>query len=126
MDDLELRRNNEVYRDALGAQRIPHPTTEGDFCRRFREEDVETLRDGVKQSRLEVWKQPPAEFFEEAVIDRDGSLAPTEGECKEGMGLSYQGEWGYPPWIISLANTGEPLFLVNRWGNRPSPEDAWR
>ena len=35
LEDLELRRNDEVYLDALGAQRIPDPTTAGDFCRRF-------------------------------------------------------------------------------------------
>lgn len=26
--------------------------------------------------------------------------------------------------MISLANTGEPLYLVNRGGNRPSHEGA--
>ena len=35
LEHLELRRNDEVYLDALGAQRIPDPTTAGDFCRRF-------------------------------------------------------------------------------------------
>ena len=40
LEDLELRRNDEVYLDALGAQRIPDPTTAGDFCRRFSEKDV--------------------------------------------------------------------------------------
>jgi hypothetical protein len=45
MEHLELRRNDEVYLDALGAERIPDPTTEGDFCRRFSVADVQTLMD---------------------------------------------------------------------------------
>ena len=35
IEDLELLRTNEAYLDLLGAQRIPDPTTAGDFCRRF-------------------------------------------------------------------------------------------
>jgi hypothetical protein len=35
LDHLELRRNDEVYLDALGVQRILDPTTAGDFYRRF-------------------------------------------------------------------------------------------
>ena len=31
LDDIELLRNNECYLDAMGAQRIPDPTTAGDF-----------------------------------------------------------------------------------------------
>ncbi len=34
INDLERLRNNETYLDVLGAQRIPAPTTAGDFLRR--------------------------------------------------------------------------------------------
>jgi hypothetical protein len=124
LEDIELRRNNEVYLDALGAQRIPDPTTAGDFCRRFSSEDIESLMEAINETRLRVWGQQPAAFFEEAIVDADGTLAATTGECKEGMDLSYKGIWGYHPLVVSLANTGEPLYLVNRSGNRPSSEGA--
>jgi len=32
--------------------------------------------------------------------------------------------WGYHPLVVSLANTSEPLYVVNRSGNRPSAEGA--
>jgi hypothetical protein len=124
LDDIELRRNDEVFLDALGAQRIPDPTTEGDFCRRFDEEDVDALQDVFNSARIDVWKHQPRAFFKEAFIDADGTLAPTTGECKAGMGISYKGTWGYHPLVVSLANTQEPLYLYNRSGNRPSHEGA--
>ena len=124
LEDLELLRQDEGYLNALGAHRIPDPTTAGDFCRRFTEQDVETLMDSINECRLGVWRQQPREFFDEAVIDADGTLAPTQGECKQGADFAYDGTYGYHPLVISLANTQEPLFLVNRSGNRPSHEGA--
>ena len=35
LQDIELRRNDEAFLDGLGAQRIPDPTTSGDFTRRL-------------------------------------------------------------------------------------------
>lgn len=52
LEHLEVRRNDEVYLDALGATRIPDPTTSGDFCRRFAEPDVERLMDTINEARL--------------------------------------------------------------------------
>jgi hypothetical protein len=124
LEHLEVRRNDEVYLDALGATRIPDPTTAGDFCRRFTQADVERLMDTINEARLRVWKQQPDDFFNEAFIDADGTLAPTDGWCKQGVDISYNGAWGYHPLVVSLANSSEPLYLVNRSGNRPSHEQA--
>jgi hypothetical protein len=124
IQDLELLRTNENYLDVLGAQRIPDPTTAGDFLRRFAEADSVRLMEVVNAKRLAVWRQQPAAFFTEAIIEADGTIVETLGECKEGTDLSYKGIWGYHPLLVSLANTQEPLFLVNRPASRPSHEGA--
>jgi hypothetical protein len=124
IEHLELRRNDEVYLNALGAERIPDPTTAGDFCRRFCGMDVMTLMDAINKARQRVWAQQPPEFFEQAILDADGTLVSSHAECKQGMDFTYDGQYGYHPLLISLANTAEPLFLFNRSGNRPSSELA--
>jgi hypothetical protein len=124
LNDLEWLRNDENYLDALDAQRIPDPTTEGDFLRRFSPADVKRLLEVINERRLRVWQQQPAAFFDTAIVEVDGSLIGTTGACKQGMDLSYKGIWGYHPLLVSLANTQEVLYVVNRPGNRPSHEDA--
>ncbi len=124
LQDIEQRRQDEVSLDALGAQRIPDPTTAGDFCWRFDEAAIDALQAAINETRVRVWRAQPADFFDEAVIDADGTLAETTGQCKAGMDIAYNGVWGYHPLLVSLANTSEPLYLVNRSGNRPSSEGA--
>lgn len=124
LDDLELRRQDEAYLDALGARRVPDPTTAGDFCRRFDEGAIHTLLSVFHDVRKKVWARQPVEFFQQAIIDMDGVVVETGGECKQGIDIAYNGKWGYHPLIVSLANTGEVLSLVNRPGNRPSHEGA--
>jgi hypothetical protein len=124
LQDIELRRNDAVFLDALGAQRIPDPTTAGDFCRRFRPEHINTLQDIFDDVRIGLWQRQPRDFFDQAIIDVDGALVETTGQCKAGMDIAYNGVWGYHPLLISLANTREVLRIVNRPGNRPSHDGA--
>ncbi len=124
LEDIERRRNDVVFLDALDAERIPDPTTAGDFCRRFSATDVLELGEAIDEARLRVWAEQPPEFFREAIIDMDGTLIDTTGECKEGMDIAYDGTWGYHPLVVSLANTREVLCVLNRSGNRPSHEGA--
>jgi len=124
LQDLELRRQDEGYLNLLGAERIPDPTTAGDFCRRFRQENLHDLQAAIDVTRRKAWASQPAAFFDQAILDADGTMVETDGECKQGMDISYKGQWGYHPLVVTLANTGEVMRLVNRSGNRPSYEGA--
>lgn len=126
LEDLELLRHDAAYMDLLGAQRIPDPTTAGDFLRRPTGSHVERLMDDVNEVRVGVWKRQPKSFRRRATIDVDGTIVPTLGEKKAGMGMSYKGIWGYHPLLVSLANTKEPLFIVNRPGNTASQSGSVR
>ena len=125
LEHIEYRRNDPTYLDMLGTHSIPDPTTAGDFCRRYSGTDIDLLQDAINNVRLKVWRRQPPSFFKEARVDIDGSIASTYGECKQGMDISYNGEWGYHPLIVSLESTKEILFIKNRSGNRPSHEDAY-
>jgi hypothetical protein len=124
LEDLELRRNDETFLDAIGARRIPDPTTAGDFCRRFDAAAIRALQQAYHDTRHQIWAKQSDAFFEQAILDMDGTLVGTTGSCKQGMDLAYEGTWGYHPLIISLANTREVLSILNRSGNRPAHEGA--
>ena len=125
LDDIEQLRQDEAYMDALGAVRIPDPTTAGDFLRRLDRGHIDDLSEAINVARTRVWKKNKRSFFERAIIDVDGTIAGTQGECKEGMDMSYKGIWGYAPLLVTLANTSEILYTRNRPGNRPSHEGCF-
>ena len=124
LEHLELRRNDEAYLDALGAERIPDPTTAGDFCRRFDSMKILQLMQGFNLARQKVWKQQPDGFLDEATIEADGTMVETYGEKKQGIGINHKGQWGYHPLVVTLAQTQEILYIANRSGNRPSHEHS--
>ncbi|MHB8618865.1 MAG: IS1380 family transposase [Chloroflexota bacterium] len=123
LEDIELRRQDRVFLDGLGTPALPDPTTAGDFCRRFDEASVMALQQAANRARLRVWARQPASFFSTtARIDADATIVGTDGECKAGMDIAYNGIWGYSALMVSLANTAEPLYLSLRGANRPSHE----
>jgi len=125
LEDIERLRHDTAYMNALGADLIPDPTTAGDFCRRFTEPDVVSLMEAINAVRPQLWRGRGRELLGPiAYIDADGTMAPTFGERKAGMDISYKGIWGYAPLIVSLANTREVLYVVNRPGNVPSHTEA--
>jgi Transposase DDE domain group 1 len=125
LQQIERLRHDVAYMNALGAKLIPDPTTAGDFCRRFDESDVVDLMEAINAVRVKLWKSRCRDLLGPvAYIDTDGTMAPTGARRKQGIGLSYKGIWGYAPLVVTLANTQEVLYLVNRPGNVASHEGA--
>ena len=124
LQDIERRQHDEVYLDLLGTQRLPDPTTAGDFCRRFTTNSLLALEEVFHQTRQLLWRTQPTDFFTQARLDVDGTMVETSGSSKQGMDISYDGTWGYHPLVITLANSGEVMTVINRSGNRPSHEGA--
>jgi len=125
LEDIELLRNNIPYMDALGAKRIPDPTTAGDFLRRFDEEDIVKLMDINNEANTKVWKETLSDTeLQKGIIDVDGKIQKTYGECKEGMDMSYKGIWGFSTLALTEATTGTHLYVVNRSGNKTSQDGA--
>jgi hypothetical protein len=125
LEDADRLRNDVPLMNGLGARLLPDPTTLGDFLRRFTEADIVTLMDAINSVRPALWRGRCADLLGEvAYLDVDGTSVPTTGELKQGMDISYKGIWGYAPLLVTLANTREVLYLVNRPGNAPSHLDA--
>ena len=127
LEDLKRLRENaerwfgEVYLDALDVERVPAPSTAGDFLRRFDEAAILALQEALNQVRAGLWHRQGAAFRSLAVIDVDDTFTETEAQFKEGIAYSgHKRAWGYAPLLVSLAQTGEPLFVVNRPGSAVS------
>jgi Transposase DDE domain group 1 len=125
LEDVDRLRNDVPLMNGLGARLLPDPTTTGDFLRRFTEADIVALMDAINSVRPRLWQGRGADLLGEVCyLDVDGTIVATTGELKQGMDISYKGIWGYAPLLITLANTREVLYLVNRSGNAPSHADA--
>ena len=121
LEDLQRLRQHEGYLDALDVERVPAPSTAGDFLRRFDEAAILKLQQALNQVRVKIWQRQGAAFRKQAVIDVDGTFSETDAQCKEGIAYSgHKRAWGYAPLLVSLAKTAEPLFVVNRPGSAVS------
>jgi hypothetical protein len=96
----------------------------GRFCRRFSPLPTLSLQKAINHARQQVWRWQAPAFFGQATIEADGTRIETAGEKKTGIGINYQGRWGYHPLVVTLAETKEVVYLSNRPGNRPSRESS--
>lgn len=124
LDDIERHRRNEAFLDAVGARRIPGASTAGDFLRRFEDTDVESLMEAGNHVSANIWRGRPKSERRLAIVDVDGTIVDTTGECKQGMDVAYNGRWGFGPLVVSLANSQEVLWTLNRPANRPSHDGS--
>ena len=124
LQDIELRRNDENFLNALGTRRIPDPY----HGRR----NFALLRAGApayihrhRQRRASEGMGQAASLLFRVRQDRHGRHENRDNRrCKHGMDVSYDGLWCYHPLLLTLANTGEVLSVINRSGSRPSHEGA--
>lgn len=125
IEDITSLQQSEPVGRILGANRIPDPTTAGDFLRRFDERQIRALDHAIDRLHERVWKKWKGRKRSKlGVVDLDSHVHHVYGHQKEGADFTYKGGFGYHPLVISLAETQECLRLVNRSGNVASAQDA--
>ncbi len=125
IEDIADLQTSEPVRRMLGAERIPDPTTAGDFLRRFTADDVHALDHVIDQAQERVWKRRYGKKkAARAIVDLDSCVRPVYGDQKEGTDFTYKGSFGYHPLVISLAGSMECLRLINRSGNTTSADGS--
>ena len=125
IEDIADLQTSEPIRRILGAERIPDPTTAGDFLRRFDGDALKALDQVIDQAQEKVWKRRYSKKkAARAIVDLDSCIRPVYGDQKEGTDFTYKGSFGYHPLVISLAGTLECLRLINRSGNTASADGS--
>lgn len=123
IEDIADLQQSEPVRRILGADRVPDPSTAGDFLRRFGEEDIGILDRVIDEVHQRAWKHRWGRRKQKmAIIDVDSHVHHVYGSQKEGADFTYKGGFGYHPLVISIAGTQECLRLVNRSGNVASAD----
>jgi len=71
LEHIELRRTDEAYLNALGAERIPDPTTAGDFCRRFDAIKIMELMQGESYAEFDYQPLACDRTYRMVVVHKD-------------------------------------------------------
>lgn len=125
IEDMANLQHSEAVLRILGTDRFPDPTTGGDFLRRFDEESLGHLDAASDLVQERAWRRiSGGRKRKVALVDLDSHVREVYGSQKQGADFSYKGTWSYHPLVITLAETGECLRLINRPGNVSSQQGA--
>ena len=120
INDIERLQEAEGLLKILGTERIPDPTTAGDFLVRFATNDIENFQRAFEQMQDTAFSLLDRKRKEVATIEHDSSIHQVYGEKKEGADYAYENTYSYNVQYVTLAETGDVLHQELREGNRYS------
>jgi hypothetical protein len=120
ISDLERLQEAKGILKILGTNRIPDPTTAGDFLVRFRERDIQSFQCAFEQIQDTAFSFLDRRKKEIATVEHDSSIHEVYGQKKEGADYAYENTYSYQVQYVTLAETGDVLYQELREGNRYS------
>jgi len=115
--DIERLQEDRSFLKVLGAQRVPDPTTAGDFLARFCDVAIAELQGALNRIQSNAFFLLKEERKKRATIDSDSSIYEVYGKKKEGADYSYNNKWSYNGLHMSVAETGDIVYQELREGN---------
>ena len=117
INDIERLQEAEGFLRILGTERIPDPTTAGDFLVRFHEKDIANFQDSLDTMQDAAFSLLDKKRKKMATIEQDSSIHEVYGEKKEGADYAYENTYSYLAQYVTLAETGDVLHQDLREGN---------
>lgn len=122
LDDLVVLREEEAFKTIWRHGDIPHPTTMGDFLRRFDLGHIRQLESVNAQSLRKVYAA--SESMSTITMDIDSTLDEVHGTKKEGAQWAYTGIKALNPLMCFIRENGDWLHSRLRSGNTYTSDGA--
>lgn len=122
LDDLVVLREEESFKSIWRHGEIPHPTTMGDFLRRFDLGHIRQLESVNTQSMRKVYAA--SERMSSLTMDIDSTLDEVHGSKKEGAKWAYTGIRALNPLMCFIRENADWLHSRLRSGNRHTSDGA--
>jgi hypothetical protein len=122
LDDLFTLREEEGFRTVWSHGDIPHPTTMGDFLRRFNLGHIRQLESVITQAFRKVYTG--TERLDTITLDIDSTLDEVHGSMKQGARWAYTGIKALHPLMCFIGGNGDWLHSRLRAGNRYTSDGA--
>lgn len=122
LDDLVVLREEEAFKTIWRHGDIPHPTTMGDFLRRFDLGHIRQLESVNTQSFSKVYAA--SERMATITMDIDSTLDEVHGSKKEGAQWTYTGIRALNPLMCFIRENGDWLHSRLRSGSTYTSDGA--